>query len=226
MGDFLTAADFREALEKIFAEFTSIKSEITTIKGEQSRLSVAVNRLKSDKIEAEGSARGGTKDTFSLEPPSFPHQTAHKLRFPRYDGATDQVVWLHKGCIVCQQNKTEHLHPAGLLQPLEVPSSVWADIAMDFVEGFPKVGGKSVVLTVVDRFSKYAHFVALGHPYTATSVARVFFDHIVRLHGIPCSIVSDCDPVFTSTFWTELFALSGVELRLLRFIRRLTANPR
>ncbi|KAF0907465.1 hypothetical protein E2562_017398 [Oryza meyeriana var. granulata] len=80
-----------------------------------------------------------------------------------------------KGCIVCQQNKTEHLHPAGLLQPLEVLSSVWADIAMDFMEGFLKVGGKSVVLTVVDRFSKYAHFVAIGHPYTATLVARVFF---------------------------------------------------
>ncbi|KAF0921879.1 hypothetical protein E2562_020339 [Oryza meyeriana var. granulata] len=85
---------------------------------------------------------------------------------------------------------------------------------MDFVERFPKVGGKSMVLTVVDRFSKYAHFIAIEHPYTATSVARVFFDHIVQLHGLPCSIVSDRDPVFTSTFWTELFALSEVKLRL------------
>ena len=71
------------------------------------------------------------------------------------------------------------------------------------IHGF--VGGKSVILTVVDRFSKYAHFIALGHPYTATSVARAFFDQIVRLHGIPCSIVSDRDPVFTSSFWKELF---------------------
>ncbi|KAF0892583.1 hypothetical protein E2562_016876 [Oryza meyeriana var. granulata] len=206
MGDSLTSADFRDSLEKIFAEFTSIKSEITTIKGEQNRLSVAVNRLQSDKITAEGSDRGGTTDAFSMEPLSFPRQTAHKLRFPRYDGATDP------GCLVCQQNKTKHLHPAGLLQPLEVPSSVWANIAMDFVEGFAKVGGKSVVLTVVDRFSKYAHFIAIGHPYTATSVARIFFDHIVRLHGLPCSIVSDCDPVFTSIFWTKLFALSALSL--------------
>ena len=59
-----------------------------------------------------------------------------------------------------------------MLHPLEVPSQVWADISMDFIEGLPKVGGKSVILTVVDRFSKYAHFIALGHPYSAASVAR------------------------------------------------------
>jgi hypothetical protein len=50
---------------------------------------------------------------------------------------------------------------------------------MDFIEGFPKVGDKSVVLTVVDRFSKFAHFIALGHPYSATSVAKAFFEGIV-----------------------------------------------
>jgi hypothetical protein len=59
---------------------------------------------------------------------------------------------------------------------------------MDFIEGLPKVGGKSVILTVVDRFSKYAHFIALGHPYTATSIASAFFDGIVRLNGFPSSI--------------------------------------
>jgi hypothetical protein len=58
----------------------------------------------------------------------------------------------------------EHLHPSGLLQPLLVLSRVWSDIAMDFVEGFPRVGWKSVILTIVDRFSKMAHFVALSHP--------------------------------------------------------------
>jgi hypothetical protein len=91
---------------------------------------------------------------------------------------------------------------------------VRADIAMDFIEGFPCVGGKSIVLTVVDRFSKYAHFIPLGHPYTTVFITKVFFDNIVKLHGIPCSIVSDRDPVFTSTFWTELFHLSGIQLRM------------
>jgi hypothetical protein len=54
----------------------------------------------------------------------------------------------------------------------------------------------------------------LGHSYTATSVAKVFFEEIVHLHGLPESIVSDRDPVFTSKFWTEFFKLSGVKLQL------------
>jgi len=116
-------------------------------------------------------------------------------------------------CPTCQRNKTPTQRPAGLLQPLEVPSQVWADISMDFVEGLPKVGGKSVILTVVDRFSKYAHFIALSHPYTASTVARAFFDGIVRLHGFPTSIVSDRDPVFKSHMWRNLFKMAGVQLR-------------
>ena len=66
---------------------------------------------------------------------------------------------------------------------------------------------------MVDRFSKYAHFIALSHPYTASSVARAFFDGIVRLHGFPTSIVSDRDPVFTSHMWRDLFKMAGVQLR-------------
>ena len=113
-------------------------------------------------------------------------KTLHRLRTDFYIPGDRALVqdWVRR-CSTCQRNKTETLQPAGLLQPLEVPSQVWADISMEFVEGLPKVGGKSVILTVVDRFSKYAHFIALGHPYTAASVARAFFDGIVRLHGSP-----------------------------------------
>jgi hypothetical protein len=85
---------------------------------------------------------------------------------------------------------------------------------MDFVEGFPKVGGKSVILTMVDRFYKFTHFIALSHPYSAASVAKAFFDGIVQLHRIPCSIVSDGDTVFTSAFCSELFKLAGVKLQM------------
>jgi hypothetical protein len=71
---------------------------------------------------------------------------------------------------------------------------------MDFVEGFPRIHNKSVIIIVMDRFSKYEHFVPLGNPYTATSVAKVFFDTIIHLHGIPTSIVSDTYLIFTSQF--------------------------
>lgn len=73
-------------------------------------------------------------------------------------------------------------------------SQVWVDISIDFIEGLPKVGRKFVILTVVDHFSKYAHFIALSHPYTAVSVTRAFFDGIVWVYGFPSSIVSDKDP--------------------------------
>jgi hypothetical protein len=140
-------------------------------------------------------------------------KTLHRWRASFYSPhAARNVREFVRGCTICQQKTTEHLHPAGLLQPLPVPSEVWSDIVMDFVEGFLKVGGKSVVLTVVDRFSKYVHFIPLGHPYTTTSVAKAFFKGIVRLHELPCSIVSDRDTVFTCTFWSELFHLAKVKM--------------
>jgi hypothetical protein len=86
---------------------------------------------------------------------------------------------------------------------------VWADVAIDFMEGFPRM---SVILTMVERFSQATHFIPLGHPYMATSVPREFFNAVVKLHEIPSSIVSDCDPVFTSNFWKDLFSLAGVKL--------------
>jgi hypothetical protein len=138
----------------------------------------------------------------------------HRLRadFHIPDARTVVHDWVRK-CGVCQRNKTEQLHPTGLLQPLTVPTTMWTDIAMDFIEGLPKIHGKSVILTVVDRFSKSTHFVPLEHPYTVATVACAFFNNIIKLHGIPSSIVSDRDPVFTSRFWKEMFGLAGVTLQ-------------
>ena len=80
---------------------------------------------------------------------------------------------------------------------------------MDFVKGLPISQGKSTVMVVVDRFSKYSHFITIAHPYTAVSIAQVFFENIFKLHGMPRTIVCDRDVIFTNGFWTELFRLHG-----------------
>jgi hypothetical protein len=82
-----------------------------------------------------------------------------------------------------------------------VPNHAWEVILMDFVEGYPKSGRFDGVLVIVDKFSRYAHFLPISHPYSAASVARLFLDNIFKLHSMPKSIISDRDRVFTSAFW-------------------------
>jgi hypothetical protein len=141
-------------------------------------------------------------------------RTFHRLRrdfhFPNMKQLVQDKV---RQCVVCQGYKSEHVHSTSLL-PLSVPQGVWTDVALDFVEALPRVHGKSVILTVVDRFSKYCNFIPLAHLYSAESVAQAFFNDIVRLHDIPQSMVSDRDTVFTSTFWQELMCLMGTKLQM------------
>ena len=118
--------------------------------------------------------------------------------------------WVHK-CTVCQRNKPVLTKSASLLQPLLVPTQAWQCLAMDFIVGLPKSNGKTIILVVVDRYTKYAHFVALRHPINATKIAQVFIDTIVKLHGWPSEIVSDRDSIFMSKFWSKLFKLHGVK---------------
>jgi hypothetical protein len=95
-----------------------------------------------------------------------------------------------------------------------VPQGIWTYVALDFIEALPQVRGKSVILTVVDRFNKYYHFIPLAHPYLVESVAQAFFAEIVCLHDVLQSMVSDRDAVFTSKFWRELMRLMGTKLHM------------
>lgn len=107
-------------------------------------------------------------------------------------------------CETCQRNKGEIVAYPRLLQPLPISSRAWEHIAMDFIR-LPKTYGKDSVLVVIDRYTKFAYFFALTHPYMATQVAQIFLDNVCKLHGLLNSIVSDRDPIFVSNSWKELF---------------------
>jgi len=117
-----------------------------------------------------------------------------------------------KQCTVCQQAKVEHVRTPGLMEPLPILKAPWSMVCLDFVEGLPLSNRKDVIMVVVDKFSKYAHFVPLAHPFTALQVSQAFMDNIFRLHGLPESIVFDRYRVFTSNVWQHLFRLSDTQL--------------
>ena len=103
-------------------------------------------------------------------------------------------------CDVCQRIKAETVAPAGLLQPLAIPTKPWSNVSLDFVNGLPKSQGFEVILVVVDRLIKYVYFIPLSHLYSAAKVARLYMQYVFKLHGLPTSLVSDRDATFTSTF--------------------------
>lgn len=124
-----------------------------------------------------------------------------------------------RSCSVCQQAKPDRSRLPGLLQPLSVPTTAWQIVSLDFVEGLPKwkaskSGIVNCVLVVVDTFTKYAHFLALSHPFSALTVAKLYINQVYRLHGLPQKLISDRDKIFTSQLWQELFRLTNVQLNI------------
>ncbi|XP_040379158.1 uncharacterized protein LOC121054199 [Oryza brachyantha] len=117
-------------------------------------------------------------------------------------------------CSICQQAKPDRAKYPGLLQPIPVPAGAWQTISLDFIEGLPVSKRFNCILVVVDKFSKYAHFIPLSHPFSASDVAQAYMHNVFKLHGLPLAIISDRDKIFTSKFWQQLFALAGTSLNL------------
>ena len=115
--------------------------------------------------------------------------------WPGLKSAVQQFV---RSCLTCQQAKPDRSRLPRLLQPLPIPDRTWQIISVDFIEGLPVSGGLNCILMVVDTFSKYAHFIALKHPFTAATVASCFCLKCISCMACPmplCLIVTAFLPV-------------------------------
>jgi hypothetical protein len=125
-----------------------------------------------------------------------------------------------KQCLKCQQNKAERHAKYGHIQFIDPPEKPWDEITMDFITKLPgsvdePTGNRyDSIFVVVDRLTKYTHFIAYNEDFTVQSLAIIFVDRIVRYHGIPKAIISDRDKLFTSAFWKTLIATLGIKLKL------------
>ena len=86
------------------------------------------------------------------------------------------------------------------------------EVSMDFIIGLPKSKGKSVIMVVTDKLTKYAHFCAFSHLFKAITISTAFMEAIQKLHGNLKIIISDRDSIFTGKFWTELFSCLSTHL--------------
>ena len=156
---------------------------------------------------------------------------AHESRFATHPGSTKmyrdlreyywwpnmkkEIAEYVSRCGICQQVKIEHQRPAGELQPLPIPEWKWENIAMDFVTGLPKgKKGNDAIWVVVDRLTKSALFLPIKMTDPVDKLAKLYVNEVIRLHGVPISMVSDRDPRFTSRLWPCLQRALGTEVNL------------
>jgi RNase H-like domain found in reverse transcriptase/Integrase zinc binding domain/Chromo (CHRromatin Organisation MOdifier) domain len=119
-----------------------------------------------------------------------------------------------KSCETCVRWKHSNAKKNGKMIPIPIPSECWEVVSMDFITGLPMSGEFDAIMTVVDKLSKRAKYTAVHTDDDAEDTAKVFFNCVIRHHGVPSIIISDRDPKFTSKFWTSLMKLMGVKLNM------------
>src|ERR1700742_4414583 len=136
----------------------------------------------------------------------------HWYWWPHVNGHMEEFC---KTCDICQQAKTSSKKPAGELHPLPIPNKPWESIGMDFIGPFPESQGYNYLWVVVCRLTSRVHVIPVNTTTTATQLSWLYIKEIVRLHGLPKSIVSDRDSKFTSRWWREVHRILGAKLLML-----------
>ena len=152
-----------------------------------------------------------------------PHKSAHTgwertlaaLREQFYwPGMRTDAIKYVQSCDPCQKIKHNQGMGVGFVQPLEIPANPFDVVSLDLITGLPKSLDKDAILVVVDKLTKYAHFIATTAEVTALEVASLLFRHIVGRFGLPSQLVGDRDPRWTSAVWKVLSQLFGTKLAL------------
>lgn len=128
-----------------------------------------------------------------------------------WPGMLQYVYRWVRNCRDCRRNNPSREAHQGLLKPLAIPDRSWQDISMDFITHLPKSQGSDAVLVVVDRLTKMRHFIACTGSCNAEDTANLFVQRVWKLHGLPCSIVSDRGTQFASAFWKHLTSRLGIK---------------
>uniref|UniRef100_A0AAQ4RV13 Gypsy retrotransposon integrase-like protein 1 n=1 Tax=Gasterosteus aculeatus aculeatus TaxID=481459 RepID=A0AAQ4RV13_GASAC len=224
-----------DALSRVFARTEETRARTETILPRSLVVGAVVWRIEEEVKTAlrsqPGPGNGPPGRLFVPEPlRSAVLQWAHASRIACHPGVARTMALLRRrfwwpamgkdtqgfvaACPVCARNKGTNRPSAGLLHPLPIPRRPWSHLALDFVTGLPLSEGNTVVLTVVDRFSKFAHFVPLPKLPSATQTAAILVKEVFRIHGLPRDIVSDRGPQFTSAVWKAFCTAIGATASL------------
>ncbi|GJS92549.1 putative reverse transcriptase domain-containing protein [Tanacetum coccineum] len=152
------------------------------------------------------------KSKYSIHPGSDKmYQDLKKLYW--WPNMKAEIATYVSKCLTCAKVKAEHQNPSGLLQQPEIPKWKWEKITMDFVSGLPRTpSGYDSIWVIVDRLTKSAHFLPMKKTDSIEKLAQLYLKEIVCKHGVPTSIISDRDNLFTSRFWKSLQEAMGTQL--------------
>ncbi|GJU67517.1 putative reverse transcriptase domain-containing protein [Tanacetum coccineum] len=152
------------------------------------------------------------KSKYSIHPGSDKmYQDLKKLYW--WPNMKAEIATYVSKCLTCAKVKAEHQKPSGLLQQPEIPEWKWEKITMDFVSGLPRTpSGYDSIWVIVDRLTKSAHFLPMKKTDSIEKLAQLYLKEIVCKHGVPTSIISDRDNLFTSRFWKSLQEAMGTQL--------------